>query len=455
MAKKILIANRGEIACRIIRSAKSLGYKTVAVYSEADRGALHTRLADEQIEIGPARPADSYLKADRIIAAAQSCGAEAIHPGYGFLAENAGFADACDAAGLRFIGPAASSIRDMGDKHRARTIALAAGVPVAPGSDKLKGDEIDKIEAAAQQIGFPLLLKAAAGGGGIGLRPVEAPADLLSSVEATSRMAERAFGDGSVYLERLIRVARHIEVQVFGFGDGDAVHLFDRECSLQRRYQKILEEARAPEVNESSRVEMARTAVALASTSKYRGAGTVEFLYDDETGDFYFMEMNTRLQVEHPVTEMTTGLDIVALQIRQAFGDSLKTELSQDKVMSRGHAIEVRVCAEDPARQFIPSPGMIKELVLPDIQGVRFDTGFESGDKITSFYDNLVMKVIAAGDDRAAALECLRAALAGTRIDGLTTNVSFLRKLLENDEVIAGRVHTKFVEHNIKSLMAA
>ncbi|EQD47573.1 acetyl-CoA carboxylase, biotin carboxylase subunit, partial [mine drainage metagenome] len=209
-------------------------------------------------------------------------GAEAIHPGYGFLAENAGFADACDAAGLRFIGPAASSIRDMGDKHRARTIALAAGVPVAPGSDKLKGDEIDKIEAAAQQIGFPLLLKAAAGGGGIGLRPVEAPADLLSSVEATSRMAERAFGDGSVYLERLIRVARHIEVQVFGFGDGDAVHLFDRECSLQRRYQKILEEARAPEVNESSRVEMARTAVALASTSKYRGAGTVEFLYDDE-----------------------------------------------------------------------------------------------------------------------------------------------------------------------------
>lgn len=455
MREKILIANRGEIACRVIRSAKALGFATVAVHSEADRDALHVRLADERVEIGPARAADSYLKADRIIEVAQSVGAVGIHPGYGFLAENAPFAELCNATGIRFVGPSAQSIRDMGDKHRARSIAMAAGVPVASGSEKLKGSDTAAITAAAEKIGFPLLLKAAAGGGGIGLRPVNTAEDLIPSAEATARMAERAFGDGSIYLERLVRVARHIEVQIFGFGDGSAIHMFDRECSIQRRYQKIMEEARAPGVADKARTEMAKTAVALACACRYRGAGTVEFLYDDESGEFFFMEMNTRLQVEHPVTEMTVGLDLVALQIRQAFGDNLAPELTQDRLVAKGHAIELRICAEDPSRQFMPSPGTITSLVLPAGDGIRADSGFESGDRVTPYYDSLIMKLVASGSDRTVALNRLRSALDALTIDGITTNIPFLRRLIRHEAVDSGRTHTKFVEQNLPSLIAA
>ena len=455
MKDKILIANRGEVACRIIRSAKMLGYSTVAVHSQADHNALHTRLADERIEIGPARPAESYLKTDRIIAAAQSVGAIGVHPGYGFLAENAEFAERCRAAGLRFIGPDAKSIRDMGDKHRARTIAMAAGVPVAPGSEKLSGSDTSAVRAAAEQIGYPLLAKAVAGGGGIGLRPINTAEELIPSVEAAVRLAERAFGDPSIYLERFVRVARHIEVQVFGLNTGDVVHMFDRECSIQRRYQKIMEEARAPSVANGARAEMTRTAVALARACGYRGAGTIEFLYDDESGEFFFMEMNTRLQVEHPVTEMTVGRDLVALQIRQAFGDDLTAELAQDRVVSKGHAIELRICAEDPSRQFMPSPGAITSLNLPAGEDVRVDSGYERGDRLTPYYDNLIMKLVAAGQDRPATLNRLRLALDDLKIEGITTNVPFLRRLLQHEAVKSGRTHTKFVEQNIQSLIAA
>ncbi|MGV0908679.1 acetyl-CoA carboxylase biotin carboxylase subunit [Martelella sp. FOR1707] len=453
MTKKILIANRGEIACRIIRSVQKMGYEAVAVYSEADKTALHVRLADEAHEIGPARPTESYLDAGRILDVAKRVGAAAVHPGYGFLSENTGFSDACERAGIAFIGPSAETIRMMGDKNEARAVARDAGVPVLEGTPKLDPADAEGILAAGEQIGFPVLVKAAGGGGGIGLRPVETVDKLVAAVQTTSAQAERAFSDASVYLEKLVRRARHIEVQVFGFGGEGAVHLWHRECSAQRRYQKILEEARPRRLESKAAQGMLDSAVALAKATNYVGAGTVEYLYDDETGAFYFMEMNTRLQVEHPVTEMITGLDLVQLQIRQALGEDLSRELTQEAVRDHGHAIEVRVCAERPDKQFIPSPGKIEGLSLPDLPDIRVDTGFEAGDAITPYYDSLLMKVIAWGEDRDQAIDRLTEALDATEFEGLRTNVAFLRNLVRHPEFRADRLHTKFVEENIKDLI--
>ncbi|MGE4341261.1 MAG: acetyl/propionyl/methylcrotonyl-CoA carboxylase subunit alpha, partial [Pigmentiphaga sp.] len=351
---KLLVANRGEIACRVLRAARSLGLSTVAVYSEADAELPHVELADEAYDIGPARAAESYLRGDRLLEVAQKSGARLLHPGYGFLSENAAFAADCARAGLVFVGPAPATTAAMGDKEQARRTAAEAGVPVLPGSSKLPEDDVE-IARIAQDVGFPLLVKACAGGGGIGMRQVDTPEALAVSVQTTRSMAQKAFGDGAVYLERLVRCARHVEVQVFGFGDGDAVHLFERDCSLQRRHQKVIEEARAPALHEGVAERMARAAVRLCQLSRYSGAGTVEFLLDADTQEFYFLEMNTRIQVEHPVTEMITGLDLVEAQIRWALGDAtLRRDLAQSVIKAQGHAIEARVYAENPAKSFMP-----------------------------------------------------------------------------------------------------
>ncbi|MEW5425029.1 acetyl/propionyl/methylcrotonyl-CoA carboxylase subunit alpha [Amorphus sp. 3PC139-8] len=453
MTTTILVANRGEIACRIIRSIQALGMRAAAVHSDADANARHVRLADEALHIGGSRATESYLSADRILEAAARCGAVAIHPGYGFLAENADFAEACGRAGVIFVGPDPETIRTMGDKHAARAAAMAAGVPVLPGSEKLDPEDEAAILAAGEAVGFPVLVKAAGGGGGIGLRPVTDSAKLVQAVRSTSGQAARAFSDPAVYVEKLVRRARHIEVQVFGLGEAGAVHLFDRECSAQRRYQKVLEEARPAHMDPAAAQGMLDSALSLARAVGYRGAGTLEYLYDDETCGYYFMEMNTRLQVEHPVTEMITGGDLVALQLRLALGEDLSGELAQDRIAARGHAIELRVCAENPAKSFAPSPGPVERLELPDLDGVRFDTGVEEGDAVTPFYDSLIMKIIAHGESRSEAIDRLRAAVAGTRIEGLETNLDFLGRLIENPDFVAGRLHTKFVEENLSALV--
>lgn len=453
MTNKILVANRGEIACRIIRSIKSLGLTALAVYSDADATARHVRLADEAHHIGGSRATESYLDAARILDVARKAGVAAIHPGYGFLSENTAFAEACESAGIVFVGPDAGTIRQMGDKHQARAAAVAAGVPVLPGSDKLDPEDDAAIEAAGATLGFPLLVKAAGGGGGIGLRPVADASKLVAAVKSTSAQAGRAFSDQAVYLEKLIRRARHIEVQVFGLGSAGAVHLFLRECSAQRRYQKILEEACPARLAPAAAEGMLESALRLARSTRYKGAGTVEFLYDDETGNYYFMEMNTRLQVEHPVTEMVTGLDLVALQLRLAMGEDLRGELTQGEIKAQGHSIELRVCAENPAKHFVPSPGPLDLIELPEIEGVRFDSGFETGDAVTPFYDSLVMKIIAHGNDRDEAITRLRDAVARTRIEGIQSNLPFLGKLIEHPDFIADRLHTRFVEENLASLV--
>src|SRR5262245_19036266 len=378
--KKVLIANRGEIACRAIRSCRALGLKTVAVYSEADGKALHVAEADEAQPIGPAPAKQSYLVADNILSAARASGADAVHPGYGFLAENSGFARAVAAAGLTWIGPTPDSIDDMGDKERARLLARAAGVPILPGSARFTPGDLAGLDEAASTVGFPLLVKAAAGGGGIGMRRVDRPEDLAKVVEATQTLAGKSFGDGTIYLERRLAKARHIEIQVFGFGDGRAVHLFERECSIQRRFQKIIEETPSPGLKPATRAAMAEAAVALVRQERYRGAGTIEFVVDAETDAFYFLEMNTRIAVEHPVTEMTTGLDLVGLQIRLARGDDLST-LTQETIGQQGHSIECRLYAENPAINFLPSPGPLKRFRLPTVgDGLRIDTGVREGD---------------------------------------------------------------------------
>ncbi len=453
MTQKILVANRGEIACRIIRSIRSLGLTAVAVYSDADAKARHVRLADEAHHIGGAKATESYLDAAKILDVAKKAGVAAVHPGYGFLSESTAFAEACEAAGIVFVGPEAATIRQMGDKHEARAAAIAAGVPVLPGSGKLDPEDDTAIEAAGAALGFPVLVKAAGGGGGIGLRPVADASKLVAAVKSTSAQAGRAFSDHAVYLEKLVQRARHIEVQVFGLGAAGAVHLFHRECSAQRRYQKILEEACPARIAPAAAQGMLDSALRLARSTSYRGAGTVEFLYDDETGDYYFMEMNTRLQVEHPVTEMVTGLDLVALQLRLALGEDLSGELVQNGIATAGHSIELRVCAENPAKHFIPSPGPLDLIELPEIDGVRFDTGFETGDAVTPFYDSLVMKIIAHGSDREEAISRLREAVAQTRIEGIQSNLPFLGRLIEHPDFVADRLHTRFVEENLASLI--
>jgi 3-methylcrotonyl-CoA carboxylase alpha subunit len=442
--KKLLIANRGEIAVRIGRAAKALGIATVAVYSEADAGALHVVSADEAVAIGPSKAAESYLKVEALLAAAAETGADAVHPGYGFLAENAGFAQAVEDAGMIFVGPAPGQIAMMGDKARARDAAARAGVPVLPASARLAPGELDGLDEAGALVGFPLLVKAVAGGGGIGMRLVSEPADLRAAVESLQSMAARAFGDGTAYLERYVAAARHVEVQVFGLGDGRAVHLFERECSVQRRFQKILEESPSPGISEETRQAMHKAAQALTAAVGYRSAGTIEFVVDDDTGAFYFLEMNTRIQVEHPVTEMVSGRDLVQLQLRLARGEDCAPLLGN--LVSSGHAIECRLCAENPEKMFLPSPGKITRLVLPEATGLRIDIGVREGDTVSAFYDSLLAKVIVHAPDRAQAIAAMRAALGGIVIEGITINLGFLTRLLDHPAFIEGKTLTGFIE---------
>jgi 3-methylcrotonyl-CoA carboxylase alpha subunit len=442
----LLVANRGEIACRIQRSAKALGLRTIAVYSDADATAAHVAMADKAVRIGGPKPADSYLRIPAILQAAHDARADSVHPGYGFLAENAAFAGAVEDAGLVWVGPAPKTIEDMGDKERARLLAKAAGVPVLPGSARFALGALDGLEEAAEEVGYPLLVKASAGGGGIGMRLAERAEELRKTVEATQGLAARAFGDGTVFLERYVRHARHVEMQVFGFGDGQAIHCFERECSIQRRFQKLVEESPSPGLSAVTLDAMAHAAATLARQERYRSAGTIEFVLDDDSGAFHFLEMNTRIQVEHPVTEMLTGLDLVGMQVRLAMGEHLGAELPQERVRRDGHAIEVRICAENPEKMFLPSPGRITRLVLPEGDAVRVDTGVREGDMVTPHYDPMIAKLIVHGADRDAAIARMLAALDATAIDGITTNLAFLRRVINHAAFRAGRTLTSFVD---------
>lgn len=440
---KVLIANRGEIACRVIRACKSLGLQTVAICSEADISAAHAQLADSAVVIGPARPAESYLRGDRIIETAISTGAQAIHPGYGFLSESAEFAAATIGAGLTWIGPSPATIADMGDKERARTIARALDIPVLPGSERFDADHLGRLPAAAAEIGCPLLVKATAGGGGIGMRLIEDPAALMTVAAETQEQARRLFGDGRIYLERFVPRARHVEVQVLGDGTGEAIHLHERECSVQRRYQKIIEESPAPRLMQTMRRNLVDDALRLTRSQRYLGAGTIEFLVDDDSAAYYFLEMNTRIQVEHPVTEMVTGLDIVAEQIRLAAGHPLSS--NQCDIRSCGHAIECRLYAEDPTRGFQPSPGILSQLQLPQPHvGLRIDTGYRERDRVTPYYDPLIAKIISHGASRAETINQLIKALKATSIQGLRTNRDFLLRILTHPDFQAGSIDTRF-----------
>jgi len=439
---KVLIANRGEIAVRIIRAARELGLATVQVYSKADRDSLAVRLADECVDIGPAQASKSYLNRDAILAAAKTTGADAIHPGYGFLAENAEFAAAVEAAGLVFVGPTAQSIRLMGDKVAAREAAAAAGVPTVPGSQ----GRLESAEAAfafAEKAGFPVMIKAAAGGGGRGIRIARSAEEFHHLMPQAQAEALAAFGDGGLYVEKLIEGARHIEVQVLGDGR-DVIHCFERECSLQRRRQKVWEEAPSPSLPAAIREKLCSSAVALAKAVHYRGAGTLEYLYDDRSHAFYFLEMNTRIQVEHPVTEMVTGIDLVREMLRIAGGEALR--FRQDQVRVNGHAIEVRINAEDPARNFAPNPGTVTALNVPGGNGVRFDSMLYAGYTVPPFYDSLLGKLIVHDEDRASAIRRLDRALGELNVEGLTTTKSLHQALVRDPDVQAGRFHTAWLE---------
>ena len=451
--KKVLIANRGEIACRIIRSCRALGMETVAVHSDADADAMHVALASESVAIGGTAPAQSYLRAERIVDAARSSEADAIHPGYGFLSENAGFARAVQAAGITWIGPDPASIEAMGDKARARQLAANAGVPVLPGSARFACAELaGKMEDAATEIGYPLLVKAVSGGGGIGMRAVEGPHALHDAIERAQSIAQRAFGDGTIYFERFVPEARHVEVQVFGLGDAGALHLFERDCSLQRRFQKVIEETPAPGISAATLGAMYECALALCREQRYRGAGTIEFIVDARTERFYFLEMNTRIQVEHPVTEMVTGLDLVAMQIEHAAGRLLA--LSQSNIRREGHAIECRLYAERPAKGFLPSPGVLKKLRFPAMGGgVRIDTGVREGDTITHYYDPMIAKVVVRGTNRAQAAEMMLAALGDIEIEGIETNLGFLRRTIAHPAFQSGCVRTNSIDRYREELV--
>ena len=444
MFKKILIANRGEIAVRIMIACQTLGLRTVAVYSEADRHARHVRMADEAIPIGPPPPTESYLRGDRIIAAARSVHADAIHPGFGFLAENAEFAEAVGAAGLIFIGPGPAAMRRMGHKTRARALMQLAGVPIVPGYEG--AIEADFSEVAGT-IGYPVLVKAAAGGGGKGMRIVHHPDRLIEAIEAAQREAEKAFGDATIFLEKYIEGARHIEFQVFGDGQGSVVHLFERECSTQRRHQKIIEETPSPLLDDDLRERMGQAAVAAAKAVDYQNAGTIEFIVDPKTREFYFLEMNTRLQVEHPITELLTGRDLVSLQLRVAQGQPLP--FAQADVTRRGHAIECRIYAEDPANNFLPAVGKVLLAEFPTAPGVRVDSGLETGDEISIHYDPMIAKLSVLGEDRADAIRKMDWALRHTIVLGVTTNISFLRDVLAHPVFQRGEVTTDFIEREM------
>jgi 3-methylcrotonyl-CoA carboxylase alpha subunit len=453
--QKILIANRGEIACRIIKTCRSMGIATVAVYSDADRSALHVEMADEAVHIGPAAARESYLVAEKIIDAAKKTGADAVHPGYGFLSENAGFADMCEKEGIIFIGPPSAAIRAMGGKSEAKALMEKAGVPLVPGYHGDKQDESFLAEEAAK-IGYPVLIKASAGGGGKGMRVVEKADDFAEALAGAKREGKASFGNDHVLIEKYLTKPRHVEIQVFADSQGNTVYLFERDCSIQRRHQKVLEEAPAPGLSEKTRQKMGVAAVAAARAIGYVGAGTVEFLLDGD--DFYFMEMNTRLQVEHPVTEMIVGLDLVEGQIRVAEGKPLP--LTQQDLSIKGHAIEVRLYAEDPANNFLPGAGQIKFLRFPLEDGVvRVDAGvreapFGNGDTISIHYDPMIAKIISWGEDRAEAIENMKQALAETLVAGPKTNIVFLRKLVAHPDFAAGNLSTAFIKNNEKDLLS-
>ncbi len=441
MFKRILIANRGEIAVRIIRACSELGIESVAVFSDVDRRAQHVRKADYAYHIGPATASESYLNVDRILDVARRSGAEAIHPGYGFLSENARFARACAEAGIKFIGPTAESMEMMGSKTRARQHMKRAGVPFVPGSEH--GMEYDATERMAEQIGYPVMLKAAAGGGGKGMRAVKSASELRAAYEAARSEAERSFGDNEVYVEKLIINPRHIEMQIFGDEHGNVVYLGERECSIQRRHQKVMEESPSPIVDDDMRRRMGLVAVRVAKAAKYHNAGTVEFLVDAQR-NFYFLEMNTRLQVEHPVTEIVTGLDLVHLQLRVAAGEKLP--FRQKDVRLRGHAIECRVYAEDPDNNFFPSPGKITRLISPSGPGIRRDSGMYEGWTVPIEYDPLLAKLVAYGENREQASQRLLRALSEYFVGGIKTNVSLFRRILRDADFQAGRLDTGFLD---------
>ena len=453
MFSKILIANRGEIACRVMRTARRMGIATVAVYSEADAGALHVAMADEARLIGPSAPRQSYLDGARIIAAAQASGSQAVHPGYGFLSENAEFAEACAAAGLVFIGPSPAAIRAMGSKAAAKALMERHGVPVVPGYHGADQDPAHLL-AEAERIGFPVMIKASAGGGGRGMRVVAGSGEFERALDGARREAKGAFGDDTVLIERYLDRPRHIEVQVFGDTKGGAVHLFERDCSIQRRHQKIVEEAPAPGLDRARREFIGEAAVAAARAVGYVGAGTVEFIAPNaSTGSdgFFFMEMNTRLQVEHPVTEAVTGVDLVEWQLRVAAGENLP--LTQEEITFTGHAIEVRLYAENPARGFLPATGTLATVDLPRGDGVRVETGVRQGDVVTPFYDPMIAKIIACGPDRDAARARLGRALGDAAIVGIATNLGFLARVIADPEFAAGAVDTGFIERRRAALL--
>ncbi|MEM8771527.1 MAG: acetyl/propionyl/methylcrotonyl-CoA carboxylase subunit alpha [Pseudomonadota bacterium] len=450
MFKKILIANRGEIAVRVARTARALGVQTVAVYSDADDGAPHMRACDEAIHIGPAAAAESYLRADKIIKACKRTGAEAVHPGYGFLSENAEFADALDDADIVFIGPTAKTIRAMGSKSAAKDLMEAAGVPTTPGYQG-EDQSVDTFKREAERIGYPVLLKATAGGGGKGMRMAAREEDLEDALRSAQREAKSAFGDDRFLVEKYVTRARHVEVQIFGDGKGDVIHMFERDCSVQRRHQKVIEEAPAPNMPAETREKLLKAGVDAGKAVDYRGAGTVEFLYDADNDAVYFMEMNTRLQVEHPVSEMITGHDFVEWQLRIAAGEGLPC--AQDEIQECGHAFESRLYAEDPPKNFAPSIGTLTTLRLPT-ETARIDSGVEEGQEITPYYDPMIAKIITSADTRETALAAMRAALSETRVAGLETNASFLHALADEPDFIAGDVSTRFIEEHEASLFA-
>jgi 3-methylcrotonyl-CoA carboxylase alpha subunit len=449
--RTLLIANRGEIACRVIRTARAMGLRTVAVYSEADRDALHVAEADEAVLLGPARARDSYLNIERVIDAARQSGAEAVHPGYGFLSENAEFAQACLDAGLVFVGPTAAMMTAMGSKSGSKFLMEQAGVPLVPGYHGEAQDETI-LAKAADQIGFPVLVKASAGGGGRGMRVVNSAAELAAAIVSAKREAKAAFGDDRMLIEKYVQNPRHIEVQIIGDSHGNLLSLFERECTLQRRHQKVIEEAPSPTLNATQREAVCAAARKAAGAVSYVGAGTIEFVSDGK--DVFFIEMNTRLQVEHPVTELITGIDLVEWQLRVAFGEELP--LKQDEIKLNGHAIEARVYAENPQKNFMPSVGHIKTWRTPDaIDGLRIDAGYRAGDAVSPYYDAMLAKVIAWAPTRAAAIERLNRGLEETDVRGIVTNIPFLSALVTHREVRANAIDTGFIERELKGLTAS
>ena len=441
MFKKVLIANRGEIAVRVIRACEERGIPAVAVFSDADRTSLHVRYANEAYYIGPSPSRESYLCIDKIIDAARKAGADAIHPGYGFLSENAAFAAACGDAGITFIGPSPDAIEKMGDKQTARTTVAARGVPLVPGSEK--GLHDSDLLAVAHQIGFPLMIKASAGGGGKGMRAVQTPADVESSLGAARREALGAFGNDEVYLEKLITNARHIEIQILADSHGNTIHLGERECSIQRRHQKLIEEAPSVAISEALRQEMGKVAIAAAEAVNYTNAGTIEFLFDNKENKYYFLEMNTRLQVEHPVTEMVTGVDIVKEQIAIAAGRRMRYR--QEDIVPKGWAIECRITAEDPFNNFLPSTGVVSYLKEPTGPGVRVESSLYRGGEVSLFYDPMVAKLIAWGENRAEAILRMRRSLNEYRIGGIKTSIPFHQEIMDSTEFIWGTFDTGFI----------